>query len=60
MKYILFLVIQFGGAPVIPEHYVMTSAEFDDLAACQYAGNEFSKMRRGIVNWTCAPKASIK
>jgi hypothetical protein len=58
MKFILFVVLKFGAAPVVPEHYVMTSAVFDDQPACQAAADRFNKMRGATAIVACMPQAS--
>lgn len=59
MKYILILMLTTGSAPVTPEHWMLTTAEFDDEAACQSAALKLQRSaKRTSVNAMCVPKGS--
>lgn len=58
-KFVMFLMLQTGAAPVTPEHWMLASAEFDDLRACEAALNWFAKNATRVrPNGVCLPKAS--
>jgi hypothetical protein len=59
MKYILILYIAWGSAPITPESHVITTAEFDDLLACQAVIDDFKAgSRNSRVQGRCFPKSS--
>lgn len=61
MKYILFLYVMWGNAPVTAEQHVITTAEFDDLPACEAVIESFRKgSRTSKIQGKCFPKGSSK
>lgn len=59
MKWILFIFMAKGAAPVTPEHYLALMQEFDDRPACESAIEILKKAARETrVGGICLPKAS--
>lgn len=59
MKWILFLFLSRGGAPVVSEHYMALMQEFDDKPACEAAIVKLKDVSRSTtVGGICLPKAS--
>ena len=59
-KYILFLLLWKGAAPVTPEHYSHIMQEFGDKAACEAVVEKFRTAKGGGWNADggCFPYAS--
>ena len=58
MKYILILMLSRGAAPVTPEHYMLTTAEFDDREACELVIKQIKSAATSKVVAHCFPKGS--
>jgi len=58
MKFVLFVTLIFGAAPMTPEHYTSMTAEFEDQPACEAAAERFRKFPRARAIVACMPKAT--
>ena len=58
MKYVLILMLTGGAPPVTPGYHMLTSAEFDDFAACEFAVKEIKATATSRVVARCFPKGS--
>jgi hypothetical protein len=58
VKWILFLFVVTGSAPVTPEHHFATTAEFEDRATCEAMLDRFKKLPRYRVDGVCVPSSA--
>ena len=57
MKFVLFLYIATGAAPITPQSHMLTSQVFETEAACNNAGKAAKKLAcNSRVNFLCVPQ----
>jgi hypothetical protein len=60
-KYILFLYISQGAAPVTPEYHNFIMQEFGDKAACETVAKKLNVKKSGFnIDAVCFPYSSAK